>query len=94
MTMSQTHQFSVVKRRWTSVRLCDVCGKESHDDAAAKAHFFSDHVRESTALSTGNPAPRRKPTSAQQLEGALLLQCLDRVLDMNRVNIAANSGGY
>lgn len=88
--MSDTHQYSMVKRRWTSVCQCNLCGKESHDDAAAKAHFFSEHIRKIQA-----PQPGRKQAAiTERLEGALLVQCLDKLCDMNRVNIAANARSH
>lgn len=94
--MSTTHKFAVVTRRWACIRQCTVCGKETHDDKAAKAHYFAEHIREPevTQPEVGRVETLSKKATkeASCRDGALLLRCLDKILEMNRNNIMANAG--
>jgi hypothetical protein len=89
--MSDTHKFSLVKRRWTTVRLCDLCAKESHDDTEAKAHYFAEHIRSAAGAPTKSASLTREQVQKSRHEGQLLLACLDNICEMNRSNIIANS---
>lgn len=87
--MSETHNFSIIKRRWTTIRKCGICGDETHDDSSAKAHYVAEHVRQKTAVPSSKSAAPTKGGKDRRLqyEGMLLLACLDNIADMNRANL-------